>query len=229
MKLTPRLQAAAGKIKIGSLFADIGTDHAYIPIYAVKNDISKRAIATDVRKGPLIKAERNIRLYGLLDRISLRQGSGLMPLSEHEVDCAIMAGMGGYLICDMLASGKKQADTIKYFIFQPIQAPEVLREYLYKNNYFIYDEQLAKENNKIYEIIVAEHGSERVEDAIYYEVGKKLIENKDPLLEAFINIKIDELLKVMQKIKNIGTENARTRYQECASKIKKYEEVLKWL
>jgi len=229
MKLSPRLQCIAEKVNPGSYIADIGTDHAYLPIYLIENGICIRAIATDVRRGPLDRAWENIKANGLLNKIELRLGYGLSPIGRDEVDCAVLAGMGGYLICNILDEGRRKAESIKYFIIQPVQAPEVVREYLYKNKYTIYDEQLVKEKDKIYEIIAAAHGEDSLIDPIYCEIGRKLIEKKDPLLPEFISLKIEELKKVIGKIGRENSANARTRLAECKAKLKSYEGVLKCL
>ena len=60
MQLSPRLKLIADLVKEGSVVADIGTDHGYIPVYCVKNGISPSAIAMDVNPMPLAKAEENI-------------------------------------------------------------------------------------------------------------------------------------------------------------------------
>lgn len=229
MKISDRLKIICDMIKKGSYIADIGTDHAYIPIYIIKNKICDKAIATDVRKGPLERAIRNIRLYGLQDSIITRLGSGLSPVGHDEVDGAVLAGMGGYLICDILEAEKEKAKTIDYFMFQPIQAPEALREYLYKSGYKIYDERLVMEKGKIYHTMAAVHGEDTIDNDIYFEIGKKLIENNDPLLGKFINKKIHELEKIIDKTDTGDSENARMRVIECKRKIVRYKEVLQWL
>jgi tRNA (adenine22-N1)-methyltransferase len=229
MKISPRLKSTADLIKKGSYPADIGTDHAYIPIYLIKTGICDKAIAADIKKGPLLRAERNIKIYGMQDRISIRRGSGLSPIEIGEVDCAILAGMGGYLICNILDKDKRKAKSIEYFVFQPMQAPEVLRKYLYHNNYRIIDEKLAKEDDKIYQVITAEHGTEYVEDDIYFEIGKNLINSRDPLVNEFLYKKILSLKKVMLKIDMENSQNAKLRFEECEYKLKRYEEILKWL
>jgi len=229
MELTKRLMCTASKIRISSFPADIGTDHAYIPIYLTKDGTCSKVIATDVKIGPLKRAEKNIRKYNLQDRIQVRQGSGLSPLESGEVDCVILAGMGGHLICDILKNGKKKAENIKYFVFQPMQVPEVVREYLYKNDYTIYDEQLVKEDGKIFQVFAAEHGIDKIDDEIYFEISKILIKNRDPLIIEFIEGKIHEISMVIEKIKSIESNNAKVRLMECTMKLSKYQEVLKCL
>lgn len=229
MKLSSRLQCIADRIDKNTYIADIGTDHAYIPIYLIRRGICSRVIGTDVRTGPLNRAERNVRLYGLQDRIELRKGYGLSPVAYGEIDCAVMAGMGGFLLCDILEKEKEKAQKIEKFIIQPVQAPEAIREYLYINDYRIYDEVLVKEKGKIYQIMTVGHGTEYIDDSLYFEIGKKLIDRKDPLLTELIEGKIDELTKVIHKIGNEDTENALNRLEECKYSIKRLEEVLKCL
>lgn len=229
MKLTGRLKTVADKVSIDSSIADIGTDHGYIPIYLTKNKICKFSIATDVRKGPIEKARKNISIYNLEDKIELRKGSGLRPIRKGEVDCAILAGMGGCLICDILEDGKYIADTIEKFIIQPMQAIEVTAEYLYNNGFKIYDNSLVKENGKIYQVMSVCHGQDYIDDKVYFEIGKKLIENKDPLLEEYVELKRQDVIKVIIKVQNIDSMSAQERLKECKYKLKKYEEVLECL
>lgn len=228
MYLTPRLQCVAGKVKIGSYPADIGTDHAYVPIYLVLNGICSRAIATDVRDGPIGRAKINVHNYGLSDKIRLEKGYGLSPLND-DIDCAILAGMGGYLICDILSSEKHRAEKIDYFIIQPVQFPEKVREFLYNNGYRIYDEELVREDDKIYQVICAVHGNEIIDDSIYFEIGKKLIENKDPLLCEFISYKISEAEKIIRNIESNGSPHSAQKLHECRERLVKYKEIYKCL
>lgn len=229
MKLSPRLKCVADMVEKGSYVADIGTDHAYIPIYLIKEGFCKRAIGTDVRTGPLKRAEENVKIYGLKGSIELRQGYGLSPIAECGADCVIMAGMGGYLISDILDKDKLIAKKIDYFILQPIQAPEAVREFLYKNGYKIYDEALVRENQKIYQVIAAKHGTEEIDDNIYFEIGKKLIDKNEPMLTELIERKIEELDSVIHKVGTMNSINAQNRVEECRAKIQKYREVLKCL
>lgn len=229
MKLTERLQLSADKIRAGSFPADIGTDHAYVPIYLVKNGICKKAVATDIRKGPLERAVKNVDMYGLSNSIIIKQGYGLSPVYDEDVDCAILAGMGGYLVCSILDKGREKAEVMDYFVIQPMQFADEVRKYLYHNGYTISDESLVREGSKIYQIMVAEHGWEKIDDEIYFEVGRKLIEKKDPLLMDYIESRINEIKSVILKIRNCDSENALYRMEECQKKLKRYEEVKRCL
>ena len=102
MKLTPRLRAVAELVPCGSCIADIGTDHAYVPIFLIHNGRIKYAIAGDIHAGPAQRAREHIKREGLSTKIKVREGAGLSILEEDEVDGAVIAGMGGFMIRNML-------------------------------------------------------------------------------------------------------------------------------
>ena len=107
MKLSKRLQLIADviiKYKQGSVLADIGTDHGYLPCYLVENKIIASAYACDVAKGPLESSKETIKQYALEDRVFPMLGSGLNPILNRKVDMISIAGMGAYLICEILVS-----------------------------------------------------------------------------------------------------------------------------
>ncbi len=151
-RLTPRLQKIYDIAQSCTVAADIGTDHAYIPVHLCKSGKCLRAIASDVGKGPLKRAEETAREYGC-ENISLRLGSGLSTLSENEAEVIIIAGMGGILISNILDASQKTAHSAKQLILQPMTAAPELREYLNRSGYTIKKEYLAEEEDKIYTII----------------------------------------------------------------------------
>src|SRR5690606_32781496 len=101
-----------------------------------------------------------------------------------------------------------------------------LRKYLYENNFEIIDESLAKEKDRFYEIIYAKKGKDFVIKDIYYEVGKKLVLNKDPLVEEFINYKIEKIQNILKELENQDSNKAKERYEELSKKILELKEVL---
>src|SRR5690554_6508909 len=95
MNLSPRLQIIANHVPKDSICGDIGTDHAYVPIYLIQNNICNGIIATDINRGPLEIAKEQIEAAGYKDQIETRLGNGLKPIKPGEVDCVVIAGMGG--------------------------------------------------------------------------------------------------------------------------------------
>ena len=229
MNLTPRLQVIAKHVPQNSICGDIGTDHAYIPLYLIKNGICKRVIATDINQGPINIAQEQINAAGYSRYIETRLGNGLEPIEPGEIDSVVIAGMGGLLIKNILEASPEVTKSIKTFILQPMVAQRELREYLLANNYAIIEEDLAKEDRRIYEIIIATHGKQDLEHPAFLDVGKSLIDKKHPLLKPLIDRKRAKIQKIIQQCEGKGTPNAEDRIKECLDKIKSLEEVGKWL
>lgn len=226
MKLSQRLQAIADYVPKGAIVADIGTDHGYIPVYLAREEISCKIIATDINEGPLQNAKSYIDKESYGEIIETRLGNGLKCMLPNEVDTVIIAGMGGILIAEILENSKDITQTIKNFILQPMVASEDLRRYLINNNYRILNEKLAKEGNKIYEVMLATHGMDKIENDIYYEIGKKLVENKDEHLKEFLKNKIRKTENILRKLKNNETIEGKQRYESLKNKNEEYKEVL---
>ncbi|URZ01136.1 tRNA (adenine(22)-N(1))-methyltransferase [Clostridium felsineum] len=229
MEISSRLKLIGEIIDEGEIIADIGTDHAYLPIYLLKNNCQMKFIASDVNKGPLEKAISNIKMYGFQDKIECRLGSGLNVLREGEADAAIIAGMGGNLIRDIIEERLDIFKTLKYAVLQPVQNPDILRKYLYEQGFNILGEQLCIDENKYYEIIKVCYASKKQKkDDLYYEISEKLIAMKHPLLKEYIEYKIEKYHKIY---KNIGevTENALNRKEELNTKIHKLKGLLSCL
>lgn len=229
MKLTDRLLKIADLVTKGKKIADIGTDHGYIPVYLLNKGHVDFAILADVNKGPLENARSEVRHNNLTDKVDLRLGSGIEVLNENEVDEVIIAGMGGILISELIEAKKSVAHNLDKLILQPMQAQDELRKYLLNNGYEILDEVLVKEDFRIYEIIVAKYTSKNtvVDDEIYYEAGKKLIENKDPLLNEFIDKKIFMYNSILKKLEGKTGEEIEKKIKISTEKISKLESLKK--
>lgn len=154
MKLSPRLLAVTSFVKKGSRVADIGTDHGYVPIWLIEEGIADSALAMDVRKGPLERAESHIRLYGLEDRIQTRLSDGLKELRAGEADTVVIAGMGGELVIHILEEGRHVRDTVKHWILSPQSEPDKVRRYLEKNGFVTEDEVMLIDEEKYYTVLL---------------------------------------------------------------------------
>lgn len=207
ISLTPRLQCVADCVKECKLLADIGTDHAYIPLYAIQKGIAQRAIASDVVKGPLKIATDNILYHNLGDRITPCLANGLE--SARGADVIVIAGMGGKLICNILDNNIDIAKNADYLVIQPMTCSYELRKYLHSNNFRIIDEKLAREEDKIYNIMVVAPGNEVYNDEFHYYIGIKLFENKDSLLGEYIRLRAKIIKK--QFFGMCKSENDETR------------------
>ena len=199
--MTPRLLAVASFVAPESRVADIGTDHAYIPIWLLEHGVSKSALAMDINKGPIDRANENILKFHLEDKIKTRLSNGLENLKEGEADTIVIAGMGGILINEILKEAKEKHFGIKHFILQPMTAIEETRKFLEENGFCILNERLAKEDEKLYCVLLVSRGEMKIDREIDYYIGQKLIENKDPLLLDYLNGKLYEYEKAISLLK----------------------------
>lgn len=199
VKLTPRLQCVADCIEKCNILADVGTDHAYIPIYAIQQGIAEKAIAGDVVKGPLKIAADNIKSHGLEDKITTCLANGLD--SAKNADVIVIAGMGGKLICTILEDNMETARNADYMVIQPMTCSFELRRFLHENEFEIVNEKLAREEDKIYNIMVVKKGKEKFDDDFHYHIGKKLFENRDPLLSEYIKLRAKVIKKQFMGMK----------------------------
>lgn len=229
MNLSDRLKVVGGMIKDVNTIVDVGTDHAYIPIYLIKNNIIEKAIASDINSGPVEKAKKNVSNYNLGDKIICRLGGGLTTVKPKEVDAAIIAGMGGNLIRDIIEESKEVFKNLDYAILQPVQNPEVLREYIYKSGYKIIDEELVKEEDKFYEIFKVKYDNKIKEvRPIHYEVSETLIKKKHPVMKEYLAFKLDKYTKIYSGL-NQETESAIKRKEQLEKIIIKLKEFLQCL
>ena len=207
IKINDRLLTAIPFVRKGKRFADIGTDHAYLPIYLITQGVISTAIAADINKGPLEKADENINKYGLDTQVSTVLCDGLAKIDPDSVDDIAIFGMGGELIVKIIDEANWLKDTNKRLILQPMTHPEKVREYLAKNGYKIIGERLSLDRGKIYQTICAEYdGFIRGYDDFTYAFGEYILKEKSQLLIESMKI---ETLKIERKIagKQLGGED----------------------
>ncbi|MBN1073537.1 SAM-dependent methyltransferase [Clostridium botulinum] len=228
MDLSKRLNWILEYVDKCNTVMDVGTDHGYIPIYLVKNKIVEKAIASDINKDPLQKAKINASLDGVIDKIDLRLGGGLLPLKKNEVQGVIIAGMGGNLIRDILEKDINKVRKLDYLILQPAQNPEVLREYLYNSNYEILNEDLCFDEGQFYELFKVKYkmGENTKLDPIFYEISPVMLKENNKLIKEYIKSKIEKYNKILSFIKE-ETETAKLRKEEIHTKIKMLEDFIR--
>lgn len=227
IQLSKRLKAAAKYVKPNLPIADIGSDHAYLPIYLVQNHIISSAIAGEVVKGPFDNATNKVLSVGLEKKISVRLGSGLEVLTpEDNIGTITICGMGGILMAEILKEGlnKSKIPLNARLVLQPNNAEDILRDFLRKNHFKIISETIIEENNKLYEIIVAEHHLEYFD---YSETeltfGPLLVEEKSPLFMKKWQKELALQETILEKLKN---SNDLKKIKQIKEKICHIKEVL---
>jgi tRNA (adenine22-N1)-methyltransferase len=148
-----RLLTAASLVRKGTKAADIGTDHAYLPIYLIKNNISSKVLACDLRKGPLDNARENVIKAVCENEIELRLSDGLDFVKSDEVDDIIICGMGGTLIADILSRADWLKNSHYNLVLQPQSHVDDLRRYLFENGFEIFKEIPVTDDGRDYIII----------------------------------------------------------------------------
>ena len=157
-ELTPRLRAAAELVERGSCLADIGTDHAYLPVWLLLEGRIRRAIAADLRPGPLSRARATAQRYGCTRGIDFRLCDGLSGLSAGEADTIVIAGMGGETIARILEGASWVREGAITLILQPMSAQQELRRWLWRSGFCLDREEIVCEGEKLYNIVVARFG-----------------------------------------------------------------------
>ena len=163
IKLDSRMSGIASFVRRTPLIADIGTDHAYIPVYLVQNGIADRALACDISEGPCAKARATVALYGLNEKIQVIRTDGLDGLEKQAPKDIVIAGMGGDLIGEILSRAAFIRDGEVRLILQPMTKAANLRFWLLENGFDITAEKLAESDQKIYQIMCASFDGKRRE------------------------------------------------------------------
>lgn len=205
--MTPRLYAIASMVPQGAFFADVGTDHAYLPIYLAENNLISHAVAADINRGPLLRAKGNIKKYNLEEKIDTCLSDGFEELDGNSFDTASIAGMGGILIARIL----EKAPRGKLYILQPMRDAHFLRAYLSSNGFELVDEKLAEEGNKIYTVIAVRDGKGVLSEKELY-LGKLL--KKDPLFEKFRTRLSNKYKKKYEGLK-LSSADKTAEIKEC--------------
>lgn len=151
LDLTPRLRAIAQQVPQGARLVDVGTDHAYLPVWLLRNGRIQSAVASDVNEGPLRRGRETAQTYGVEDGITFRLCDGLNGIEPQEVDTVVIAGMGGELIARILEAAPWTREAA--LLLQPMSSQPELRQWLTENGYCIDRETVAVEGRKLYTIL----------------------------------------------------------------------------
>lgn len=150
INISERLKCVASLVNKGARVADIGTDHAYLPIYLVQNGISNKVYACDVRKEPLRRAKLHIDEYGLSDKITTKLCDGLKGINKGDVDTVTICGMGGKLMKNILKAGIDKLGDNTQLVLSAQSELRDFRKYLLETGIDIKSEHMLLEDGKYY-------------------------------------------------------------------------------
>ncbi|MGM0329688.1 tRNA (adenine(22)-N(1))-methyltransferase [Enterococcus sp. AZ084] len=225
--LSKRLETVGRFVPEAARLADIGSDHAYLPVALMLKGKIDFAVAGEVVKGPFESAKRQVSKNGLSERIEVRLANGLDAIEKQDqINAITIAGMGGSLIRDILESGRQnqRLSGKERLILQPNIGEKTLRAWLKENNYQIIAEEILEENKKIYEIIVAEKKEQPIE---YSEkelmFGPHLLAEKNAIFLAKWQRELKQLEVILEQLKNASEQN---RYETIQQEVEWIKEVL---
>lgn len=246
MHLDKRLQAVASLVPQGSRLADIGTDHAYLPVWLVRNGAIASAVAGDIASGPCQAARATVAMYATADKIAVRQGSGLAVLAPGEADCIAICGMGGSTIISILAADMAVATSAQRLVLQPMAGAAALRRWLVEQGWSLTSEALVDDPPHFYEIICAERGSGNSESSsvntvgegavkeqtgpvsyseVEYLVGPALLRDGHPLLEKQIERQQGSLQELLNNMARSERAKASAKFKEAQKLLQELEEL----
>lgn len=222
MNISPRLLAVADLIGTAEVVADIGTDHAYLPVYLIENNLVSAAIASDVRKGPLENAKKTVLQHGLGDKIELRLSDGLKSYKKGDASVFAVAGMGGLLISSFIEDTPWLREQGTRLVLQPMTHAEELRKTLFDCGFSIDREIAVREGTKLYIVISAFYSGVK-QTYSDFDIAVGSIRPKDGKTEQEF---LEKLAFTYQK-KLTALNNAGRTDEKCESILKQLKSLLK--
>ncbi len=220
MELSARLQAVADLITPGGRVADIGTDHGFIPVYMLEAQRAVSAIAMDVNKGPLQRAQQTIALHNMEEKIETRLSNGMQHLAPGEADSAVIAGMGGALTITILEQSPETVDSLQELILQPQSEIGKVRSWLYAHGWQIAAENMIFEDGKYYPMMRAVHGKAQMPDTAELLYGPMLLADRHPVLRRYLDWESGIFQGIAGKLEAAKGDGAAERKEELAEKIR---------
>ena len=243
MRLSERLERVVSFVRPCASAADIGTDHALVPVELVRRGIVKKALAMDVRPGPLSRAKEQISRAGLSDQIEPRLSDGLAALKPQEAETVIIAGMGGELIIRILTEGRHMWDSVAQWVLSPHSEVFKVRGWLLENGFSIEKEDMVCEDGKYYVLMDVKRAEAETEagEGTGAEAGLKtespardaefvrllyvdsLIRERNPVLAQYLKEEEQMLMEREASLRQSAKGSLR-----AAERLKETETSLKW-
>lgn len=208
-----RLRLCAEFVRDGSRLADIGTDHAYLPVWLCQNGKCPSAIAADINPDPLERGKETIKNAGMSNIVKARLSSGLKEICPDEADDIVIAGMGGELIAKIMEECSFAKDSSKHFILQPMTKSEILIRWLCQNGFEIINQDCCIAANKCYTVLLVNYtGVIDEKDELFCYIAKLSPKTKKTH-RLFVQNHINRLLK---------QANGDVRFAVLADKLKEH-------
>lgn len=215
--LSLRLERVAANVPHGARLADIGSDHAYLPVALMRRGVIAAAVAGEVAATPFHAAQRTVRDNGLEQHITVRLADGLAAIEAADGITAIsVCGMGGETIRDILESGKAHLSGQERLVLQPNGGEQPLRQWLMDNGYSISSEELLRENRFYYEIIVAERAGPVVYSAEQLYFGPLQMQARSPAFIAKWQRMLHQKQKTLASLERARQAVPEDKVQEIA-------------
>ena len=221
-QLPKRLETIIERIPDSGCLADIGCDHAYVAIEAVRRGRAARALACDVRKGPLQQAAEHILCAGLAGKIETRLSDGLEKVAPGEADTVVVAGMGGPLM-ERILQGR--LGDFAHFVLSPQSEIPHFRRFLLAEGMQIDEETMLIDEGKYYVILnVSKRADAASSDSMYvteedFLYGGRLLRRLDPVLKSFLE---KEKTRYEGILRQTDSLEVRTAYQHCMNALEAY-------
>jgi len=251
LKLSRRLQKIADYVTEGSRVADIGSDHAMLPVYLLQINKCPSAIAGELNRGPYEAAKKQGAAAGLSSRLTVRQGDGLNVLQPGEADTVTIAGMGGSLMSDILEAGHAagKLEGVVELVLQPNVGEAVVREWLLKHNWYLAAESILEEDGKIYEVMHAIRAADanarnnELYDGRFLKLGLEadklfdvlkqmgpyLLREPKPVLIKKWRHELNKLERICQQLAGSDLEESSIKREQFLAEMNVIEEVLQCL
>ena len=226
--LSKRLQAVYQMVDTNTRVADIGSDHAYLPVELIEKKVSTYAIAGEVAPGPMSRSKEDVDKFGLSEQIDVRLGDGLAVIKESDdIDTVTIAGMGGILIQSILTRATpEQLSNVKTLILQPNIGEPLVRHWLVENDFAIVDENIVEEDHHVYEIIKANKVDAPVAlTEPEFLMGPVLMKKKTPTFVAKWQHKLNSYHKAVANMKH-AKQLDQAKIDVMNQYIKYIEEIL---
>ena len=234
--LSERLRTVAAMVTRGNVVCDVGCDHGFTAIYLVQQGISPRALAMDLREGPLSAAGEHIAACGLEEQIETRLSDGLHKYRMGEADTLICAGMGGGLMMRILAKEREKTDSFCELVLQPQSELQQFRRFLRENGYRIQDEEILQEEGKFYQVIRAvtdqekdpRSGSAEISGSTDVELckledryGPVLLRKRTPVFLSFLEREETICEEILARLhgQGLADDKRRERFEEVETQL----------